>query len=130
MAVYFYSFEKQPVLSRKQESIVFLHSVGSTVGIRSTVSLLPPLALPPNKPSSPKPNSPLGLGQTKPRTVKSKATVLREYRITKGEPSSKVLEYYTTNPFQEARIFLNLYCFEIPCTFYKASRESMSNSLY
>ncbi|KAI0315981.1 gamma-tubulin complex DGRIP91/SPC98 component [Amylostereum chailletii] len=78
---------EQPVLSRKHDSLVFLHSLASSSKAPSTTHpFLPSLVPPPRSRNAPTPT----LGDTLPSAKihggKSKADVLREYRKRMGVP--------------------------------------------
>lgn len=75
----------KPVLSRKQSSIQFLHSLASSRQSSTSVPFLPSLAPPPPVRASPL-HSPLDKPSFPPTTGKSKADRLREYREQSGRP--------------------------------------------
>ncbi|KAI1789552.1 gamma-tubulin complex DGRIP91/SPC98 component [Ganoderma leucocontextum] len=78
----------QPVLNRKHASLQFLYSLGSTPAPTPlTSSFLPSLAPPPPPRASSKATTPIELRPPpKGQKGKSKADLLREYRLSIGQP--------------------------------------------
>ncbi|KAL7282306.1 gamma-tubulin complex DGRIP91/SPC98 component [Trametes coccinea BRFM310] len=77
----------QPVLSRKQASLQFLHTLASTPVSAPAASFLPALAPPPPSRPSSKATTPIESHPTsRPHRGKSKADLLREYRLRLGQP--------------------------------------------
>ncbi|KDQ64482.1 hypothetical protein JAAARDRAFT_28112 [Jaapia argillacea MUCL 33604] len=77
----------QPVLSRKHAALLFLYSLASTSQPSTTPTFLPSLAPPPPQRPNLSPLNPSNpLPDSNPPRGKSKADLLREYRVRTGRP--------------------------------------------
>ncbi|KAI0353516.1 gamma-tubulin complex DGRIP91/SPC98 component [Trametes cingulata] len=78
---------EQPVLSRKHASLQFLYTLASTPAQGPPASFLPALAPPPPTRQSSKATTPVDAHPpSRPQRGKSKADLLREYRLRLGQP--------------------------------------------